>query len=436
MRKEYLKENKVAKNAGWIISCKLCKAVLTLISTMIISRYLGVKQYGIISYVAGLVTFVTPIMKLGLGEILVHELILYPDEEGETLGTTILLNVFSSLVCMFALIFFVSVANTNDKDTLGVCICYSLTLLFQALEMLYYWFQSKLMAKYTSIAILVAYIGVVCIQVILVFFKANIYWIALSYSIEYLLIAVILYVCYNKKKNQKLSYSIRKAKHLVNMGKHYIISGLMVMVFSQTDKLMLKFMCDDRTVGLYAAATTCASMTSFVFVAIIDSMRPIIFSSVERVKEFENKMVSLYSFIIWLSLFQCTIITMFAPLIVHIMFGGDYTGSVMILRIVVWFTTFSYIGTVRNIWILAKGYQKYLWIINLSGALLNVLINLLLIPKYGAVGAAIASVVAQFFTNVIIGYIIRPLRKNNYLMIQSLNIYNTVRNALRSRFET
>lgn len=71
MRKEYLKENKVAKNAGWIISCKLCKAVLTLISTMIISRYLGVKQYGIISYVAGLVTFVTPIMKLGLGEILV-----------------------------------------------------------------------------------------------------------------------------------------------------------------------------------------------------------------------------------------------------------------------------------------------------------------------------------------------------------------------------
>lgn len=220
------------------------------------------------------------------------------------------------------------------------------------------------------------------------------------------------------------------------MGKHYIISGLMVMVFSQTDKLMLKFMCDDRTVGLYAAATTCASMTSFVFVAIIDSMRPIIFSSVERVKEFENKMVSLYSFIIWLSLFQCTIITMFAPLIVHIMFGGDYTGSVMILRIVVWFTTFSYIGTVRNIWILAKGYQKYLWIINLSGALLNVLINLLLIPKYGAVGAAIASVVAQFFTNVIIGYIIRPLRKNNYLMIQSLNIYNTVRNALRSRFET
>ena len=96
-------------------------------------------------------------------------------------------------------------------------------------------------------------------------------------------------------------------------------------------------------------------------------------------------------------------------------------GAVSALQLVVWYTTFSYLGSVRNIWILAEGQQKYLWIVNLSGASLNVLLNYVLIPYYGIMGASFASLVTQIFTNVIIGFIIRPIRENNRIMIQSLN---------------
>ena len=90
--------------------------------------------------------------------------------------------------------------------------------------------------------------------------------------------------------------------------------------------------------------------------------------------------------------------------------------------IIVWYTTFSYLGSARNIWVMAEGKQKYLWIMNLSGAILNIVLNLLLIPVYNIMGAAIASLITQIFTNVIIGFIIKPIRENNNLMIKALDI--------------
>ena len=58
---------------------------------------------------------------------------------------------------------------------------------------------------------------------------------------------------------------------------------------------------------------------------------------------------------------------------------------------------FSYLGSVRNVWMLAENKQKYLWIINLSGALGNVILNLILIPIMGVNGAAVASLCTQIF---------------------------------------
>jgi O-antigen/teichoic acid export membrane protein len=112
---------------------------------------------------------------------------------------------------------------------------------------------------------------------------------------------------------------------------------------------------------------------------------------------------------------------LFAGVIIRILYGASFHQAVSALRIVVWYTTFSYLGAVRNIWILAEGKQRYLWMINLSGAVANVLLNAGLIPEMGVNGAALASLVTQIFTNVVVGFLIEPIRKNNVLMLRGLN---------------
>jgi O-antigen/teichoic acid export membrane protein len=108
-------------------------------------------------------------------------------------------------------------------------------------------------------------------------------------------------------------------------------------------------------------------------------------------------------------------------LIIHILYGAEYDNSIGILRLAVWYTTFSYLGSARTVWILAEEKHNILWKVNLIGALCNVLLNSILIPPYGAMGAATASLITQFFTNVILGYIIKPVRENNRLMLQGIN---------------
>ena len=418
--------NKIVNNAGWIIGCKLCKAVLVMVTTMLISRHLGVSDYGLLSYAAGLVFFVGPIMKLGIDNVLVKEIVSNPESDGEIMGTTMVLNLCSAILCIIGIAVFTFFVNGDEPKTIFVCFIYSLMLLFQATEMIYYWSHAKMLAKYSAIAMLVAYIVVTVVQGIMVLMNASVYAFALSHSIDFFIITVILFVLYKKKGGGKLSFSFKRGRNLFYISKLYIISGLMVTVFSQTDRIMLKLMAGNEATGIYTAATSCATMTAFIFIAIVDSMRPGIFEGRKEGGElFEKRLKQLYTIVIYFSLLQSLFSTIFAPIIIYVMYGQAFFDSIRVLQISVWFTTFSYLGTVRDIWILAEGKQKYLPIINTTGALANVILNFVLIPLWGACGAAVASLVTQFFTNVIVGYIIPAIRPHNKLMMQSLNLKKT-----------
>jgi len=418
-------KNKVTKNAFWIIGCRIVQAILALIINMLTARYLGPSNFGIISYAASIVAFVVPIMNLGISNVLVNEIIKRPEKEGETLGTSMVLTFISSLFCIIGVGAFVLVANPGEVDTLIVCVLYSLLLIAQSMEIVQYWFQAKLMSKYTSLTMLFAYTVVSVYKTILLITGKGVYWFAISNAFDYCIIAIILLVIYHRKGGQKLKISLSTAKVILGQSRYYIVSGLMVTIFAQTDKIMLKLMNGNSEVGYYSAAVTIASMTSFVFSAIIDSMRPLIF---EKKKEdaaaFQKNVSRLYGIIIYLALAQSAVITLFAPLCVKILYGADFSPAVSALRIIVWYTTFSYLGSVRNVWILAEGKQKYLWIINSTGALGNVILNFCLIGSLGIDGAAIASLVTQIFTNVILGFIIKPILPNNILMLKGLNIKN------------
>ena len=415
--------NKIFKNATWIIVCRIIQAVLSVLVTMFSARYLGPSGYGLINYAASIVAFVAPIMQLGLNSTLVQEVVNDPEREGETMGTALTMSFTSSFFCILGVVAFTLVANPGEKETLIVCALYSILLIFQSVDLLQYWFQAKLKSKYTSIVMLVAYAVTSAYKIFLLITGKSIYWFAVAQAIDYLVIAVSLMVIYNKVGTEKLSFSWAAVKRMFDKSKFYIVSSLMVTIFAQTDRIMLKIMCGDEATGFYSAAVTCATMTSFVFSAIIDSFRPSIFEKKKTAtpEEFEKSVSGLYSIIIYLSILQCVAIMLFAPWIVQILYGAEYAPTVGALQLTVWYTTFSYVGAVRNVWILAEGQQRYLWILNFAGALMNVVLNLVFIPMWNILGAAFASLVTQIFTNIFMNMMIPSIRRNNALMLKGLN---------------
>lgn len=418
-----MNNKRIFKNAAWIVGCKIFQALLGLVVTMLSARYLGPSGYGLINYAASIVAFVVPVMQLGLNSTLVQEIVNDPDREGEILGTSIAMNLVSSVFCILGIVFFSAIANRGETVTTAVCALYSIQLVFQSLELIQCWFQAKLLSRYTAITMLVAYGVTAAYKILLLILGSSVYWFAVAQALDFGIIGVTLLIIYRKVGTARLSFSWQLARKLFSRSKYYIVSSLMVTVFAQTDRIMLKAMVDEAAVGYYSAAISCATMTGFVFVAIIDSARPGIFESARAsASSFEKSVSALYCVIIWLSLVQCAGITFFAELIVSILYGSAYAPTVGTLRLVVWYTTFSYLGAVRNIWILAEGKQKYLWIINLSGAGANVILNALMIPVWGINGAALASLITQIFTNVIISFLLKPIRPNAMLMLRGLNL--------------
>lgn len=416
------KGTRVIKNVSWILICRVIQAILSFVVSMMIARSLGPSNYGLINYAASIVALVTPIMKLGLDSVLVLEFVNNPNRDGETIGTALVLNLFSSILCIGGIISFCLIVNRGEIETIIVCTLYSLLLFAQSIEMIIYWFQAKLLSKFSSLVSLFAYVVVSAYKIYILIAAKSVYWFAISNVLDFFTIGLVLHILFRHITHQRLSFSAARAKSMFRKGKYYIISGLMVTIFSQTDRIMLKLMVGETSVGYFSAAVACAGITSFIFSALIESMRPIIFEAKNKSNAmYELYLKQLYSIIIYAALVQSVFITILAEILVYIIYGSNFEPTVTGLRIIVWYTTFSYYGGAKDIWILAERKQKYLISLNCAGALMNVALNFLMIPAWGISGAAIASLISQFFTNVVMGFVIKELRKNNILMLQSLN---------------
>ncbi len=411
-------------NATWIIGCKIVQSIIAFIIGMLTARYLGPSNYGLISYAAAIVAFFVPIMKLGFNNTLVQEIVYEPENEGKAVGTSLVLCFIASIASIVGVVSFALIFNAKETETIMVCFLYSLTLICQVGEMLQYWFQAKLFAKYSSVASLIAYILVSFYKVYILIAGKNVRWFVITHALEALIISVLLLVIYKKIGNKKLLFSWNLGKRMFAKSRYYIGSGVVLVLFQQIDSVMLKLMSGETETGYYSVASTSVCITAFVFAAVIESIRPSIFESKKNShKEYENRMVLLFSIVFFLSLAQCVGMTLLAKPMVLIMYGNDYMPAITVLQLLVWNIIFSYLGlVVRNVWILSEEKQNYLWLINLSGVLLNIVINAVLIPICGANGAAIATVISQFFANIIMSVILKPMRPTLKLIYKSMNL--------------
>ena len=161
-------------------------------------------------------------------------------------------------------------------------------------------------------------------------------------------------------------------------------------------------------------------------------MRPYILEGKQKNDAlFEERLKSLYTILIWSALISSLVFCVFSDLIVGLLYGGAYVGTSAALKVVIWYTGLSCIGGAKDIWILAEGKQRYLLWLNTSGAVLNIVLNYFMIQKIGIVGAAISTLITQFFSNIFMCVVFKELRHNMHLLFEAINPSGMVR-AIKS----
>lgn len=433
MKLNFLKA-KESKNAIWLISGKVAQMILSLFVGVISARYLGPSNYGLISYGSAMVSFFMSFCTLGINSVIVKDFFDHPEEQGKTLGSAIMMRLLSSALSSVAVIAISFCIDYGDWETVIIVALCSVSLLFHIFDTIKYWFQAQYKSSVVAISIFLAYVATSIYKIVLLITGQSVFWFAFASSVDYIVLSIILLIAYKMHNGQKLSFSFQNGKRLLKKSYHYILSGMMVAIYGHTDKLMLKQLLGETEVGYYSTAVAICGMWTFVLSAIIDAMYPTIIKSFKEGKTvFDKRNRQLYAIVFYVTVFVSLMFVLFGDLGIWILYGEAYLPAALPLKIVTWYTAFSYFGVARNAWMVCNEKQKYLKYMYIVAAVLNVVLNLIFIPLWGAAGAAFASLVTQICTSIVLPCFIKDIRPNAKLMLEAMILKDVFPKKNRSK---
>lgn len=390
------------KNTFWLFSEQILRLVSGLFVGVWVARYLGPDQFGIYNYAIAFTALFGGIAKLGLDGIMVRELVKNPDKRVLLLGTSFWLKLIGAAVT-FCIIFLITLFNSYDKRTNIYLLIIASGMIFQGFEVIDYYFQSEVLAKYVSICRISQLIVSSSVKIFLVLNHAELIWFVIIILMDQITLAVCLFIAYCSKKTSMFftSFDVPIAKKLLRDSWPLIINSLVVTLYMRIDQIMIKHMQGEAAVGLYSAAVRLSEIWYFIPMILTNSLFPAIVKSREIDRSlYYKRLQSLYCLLIWLTIVIAVPMTFFSDWLINFLFGTQFQEASTVLMVHIWTGIFVGFGVARGKWLLAENLQKLASSYLVIGMLVNIVLNFLLIPKYSILGAAVATLISQSVVGV------------------------------------
>jgi PST family polysaccharide transporter len=391
---------RILSNTGWLFADKFASIVSGLFVGALVARYLGPERYGILNYSIAFVALFTPFVTVGLRDIVIRDVLLFPQYKEEILGTAAVLQLSGGLLVLVLVFCFGSITQPEDSLTFWLTTIMAARFMFQALsDPPDYWFNAQVQSKYTVWARNIALILIAIVKIVLVLTKAPLIAFALALLGEAMVFSFTLLAFY-RFSGQLLStwrISITQAKKLLKNCWPLVISAIAITVYANIGKVMLKNMVSGQELGIYAAAAKISNLWYFIPVAIASSVYPSIVRSKETSSlKVQRKRIQLFFDIMaGISYVIVVPLVLLAPMVVEFLFGIDYSNAGPILRVQAWAFIFVSLGVTRSRWLMAEDLVRFNMLATILGAIANVVLNFVLIPRYGALGVVWATIISQ-----------------------------------------
>ena len=174
--------------------------------------------------------------------------------------------------------------------------------------------------------------------------------------------------------------------------------------------------------GMSAAAVKICEAWYFIPSAILASLFPAVIESRKNSEEiYEKRVQKLYELMVWGSLLVAIPITLKADWVIDVLFGSDYQEAAIVLKIYIWAFVFVSLGVASSHWLVTENLEKHALLRSFLGAILNISLNLYLIPIYGITGAAYATLITQLFVSYLFFGISKHTRNNFILSTRALS---------------
>lgn len=410
-------------NLAWLFVDNIVRMAVGLFVGVWIARYLGPVQFGQYSYALAFITIFSMVGALAADANVIRDVVREPSARGEILGTATFLKFLGGLMGAALCTGTIIVLRPEDAVAKWLVIILAAGIMFQAMETIALWFQSQVQSKYTVWAKNIAFIIMASVKVALILLNAPIVAFAWAGLAEALLSMLALIVVYHVS-GQRIStwmLDLPRAKVLLRESWPLLISALTAVLYLRMDVVMLGEMHSEAAVGIYGAATRISEAWYFIPMALVASLQPSIIQAKEHSEElFQARLRNVYNLMSALSISVATVVTLFADKLVVLLFGQSYEAAGAVLVVHVWAAVAVSLGAASSQYLIVENLQKISMYRTTIGLMCNLGLNLLLIPKYGALGAAVATLVSYSFATISMGVFVQG-RQQTVMMLRSLN---------------
>lgn len=401
-----------ASNIAWISAERLIRIVISVFLLAYIARYLGPERFGLLNYATAIVALAVPLIALGLNRLLVRELV-RTKAESELLGTVFSMKLAASVTSVVALALVSLYSGWVAEEAALLIIVASLGNLFMAFDVVDFYFQSHVRAKYVAIYKSCAFVITSAVKFGLVMAEAPLVWFAAAHALEWALIAAFGMVAYLRYRTKTPRWGFRadRGRRLLRESWPEIVAGVATVLCMRLDQIMLEALLNIEAVGIYSAATRLSDLWYFLPTAVANSVFPAIVMSREKSDAtYRSDLQKLFLVSVAASYAIAAATVVLAPYMIAIIFGAEYSASTTILMLHIWTVVPMTLGVCSGAWIFAEARIILALYRTVIGAAVNATLNWLLIPTLGTQGAAIATLVSLFVAFYLFDLLVPSMR--------------------------
>ena len=420
---------KALDNLGWLFFDKVLRMGGGLLIGFWLARHLGPAQYGLMSYSVAFVGVFSAVTGLGLNGIVVRNIVREPKSACETIVCAFVMQAIAGLLIVPIVFLAIMAAKPGNDLIINIVTIISLGLIFKSTDAFKCWFEARLRSRYVvwveGLVFLAASVARVCLILVNSELMAFV-WLIL---IEYIFIAFGFFaiVTLNFSRSEQCGFNLARAKSILGDGLPLLLSAIAVTLYMRLDVIMLEEMSSSREVGIYSAAVSLSEGWYFLPAIIISSVSPYIISHHATSHEkYIKALMRLYFTMTWLAVAVSIPAAIFSDSVVSLFFGPEYLGAGDVLKIHLWASVPVFLGMASSQYLLAESLQIISLYRTCIGLVVNIGLNVILIPEMGSKGAAIATLISYIVATFSL-VLFKPTRGHAQKLIVSAISFKEIR---------
>lgn len=413
------------KNSALLIAEKCILLSLSFFNSVLLARVGGPDIFGQYAYILSMAGLFLPLSMMGLNSLITKYVAKYPKNAHYYLKSALIVRFLGALLSILIGLILVFFLNSENSLNIMILIILQSFTMFYVIE--FYFLAKQQVSLLLKIRLLIL-IALNCIKSFAILNDASLNLLILVQGLEYVFIGLSYALIYRLGKNH-LFIKRATCKHsyiaLAQKGKWLLFSSIAATIYLKIDQIMLANLVDTQAVAYYAAAAKLSEvwyvlpiLIANAFTAQLSQLR---FKNQRKYKLLLQQLIS----ILTLGALLLSISTYFAaPTLIAFVYGEQYQPSAAILSIHILASIFIFQRAILSKWLIIENLHKYSLISNMSGAIVNIALNALLIPYYAGMGAAWATLISYMVASY--GFLFFKPKTKRYAYILHQAILNSV----------